>query len=170
MTELSEVFCACLKGPVMVLGVGNRLRADDGAGSLLAERLGRRLEGDVLDCGEVPENYTQNVKERRPRTVLLVDAVELGWEAGALAAFRGEELKGTRSPSTHNPSLGLLAQYLEAETGAEIFLLGIQAKRTAFGEQMSQEVARTVEILEEVLASCLTTTKQNLSEDEIAWA
>lgn len=155
MTELSEVFSACLKGPVAVLGIGNRLRGDDGAGSLLAEHLASRAGAFVLDCGEVPENYTDRVKQEMPCAVVLVDAVRMGWEPGALAAFRGEDLAGPGRPSTHNPSLALLAQYLARETGAEIFLLGIQPKQTDFGEPMSEEVRRAVEVLEDVLASCL---------------
>jgi hydrogenase 3 maturation protease len=155
MTELTEVFSTCLKGSVALLGIGNRLRGDDGIGSLLAERLRGKVKGCVLDCGEVPENYTGQVKEARPRAIVLVDAVELGQEAGAIAAFRGRELSGPGRMSTHNPYLGVLAHYLEQETGAQVYLLGVQPKGTGFGEPMSREAARTLEVLEDVLASCL---------------
>lgn len=155
MRELLEVFSAGSGGSVMVLGIGNRLRGDDGVGSLLAERLVRRGKAGVFDCGEVPENYTGRVKERVPRAVVFVDAMELGSEPGTVAILAGQDLSDAKRPSTHNPTLGPLALYLGQETGAEVFLLGIQPKRTGFGEPMSDEVERTLGVLEDALAACL---------------
>ena len=42
---------------VLILGIGNRLRGDDAVGSILAERLAKKLDVPIIDEGNVPENY-----------------------------------------------------------------------------------------------------------------
>jgi hydrogenase 3 maturation protease len=46
-----------LKGKVVILGVGNTLRSDDGVGSLLAKRIKEKVPFIVWDTGVSPENY-----------------------------------------------------------------------------------------------------------------
>lgn len=45
---------------VLLLGVGNRQRQDDGVGSYLVRRLQKKIRIPSLDAGDVPENYIKN--------------------------------------------------------------------------------------------------------------
>ena len=57
-------------GRVCILGVGNRYRRDDGAGSLVAEHLAGRTDALIVDAGAVPENYLEKVARWRPDVIL----------------------------------------------------------------------------------------------------
>jgi len=48
---------------LIFIGIGNKLRKDDGAGSIIISRLKRRGIKNVLDCGIVPENFIGKIKE-----------------------------------------------------------------------------------------------------------
>jgi len=144
-----------LKGEVVVLGVGNRMRGDDAAGSVLAERLGRRVAVPVIDGGETPEECTGKLKAAQPDTVLVLDAVDFGAEAGACALIRAEGLGRATGVSTHSPPLSILAKYLHAETGADFVFLGIQPRNRGVGGSLSEQVSRTLAVAEEALVDIL---------------
>jgi hydrogenase maturation protease len=75
-------------GPVVTLGIGNRLRGDDGAGPELATRLkekwerfktynqigGRRF---FIDAGESPEDWFVRILDLQPEVIIVIDAVAL---------------------------------------------------------------------------------------------
>jgi hydrogenase maturation protease len=74
-----------LKGRVTTLGFGNRLWGDDGAGSVLAERLkAANPDAPIFDGGMVPENYLEKVAATYPDTILLIDAADFGGQPGLL--------------------------------------------------------------------------------------
>ncbi len=139
-----------LKGRVLILGIGNELRGDDGAGAFLAESLRGRVRAAVINGGETPESWTGMVKEQHAETIIFVDAVDMGREPGAVSLVSREDLKDLPVPSTHDVPLRLLADYLREETGAEVFLLAIQAKTTAFGAGLSPEVNKSLSSLKEI--------------------
>lgn len=142
----------------VVVGIGNDLRGDDGAGLLAARALAERTGCPLILAGEVPENYLDVVRSHAPEWVLLVDAADFGAEAGetVILRFDGPGGAGTgaateigarsasqmavNSASTHHPSLKLLRRYIAEEMGAEVWLLGIQPKRVDFGASISDEV------------------------------
>lgn len=140
-------FLGNLKFPVILLGVGNRHRGDDAAGSVLAERLRSLKKITVMDTGETPENYTYEVKKVAPKTVLFADAVDVGVEPGQVVFLEPCQLTQQRF-STHRPSLRLVMDYLANETGAQIFLLGMQPKSINPGAPLSAEVNNTLLQLE----------------------
>ena len=72
-TSLSEL----LAGRVCIVGVGNRLRGDDGAGPRLIDARHPDASGVWLDAGVVPENYLEIIARANPDTVLIVDVVEV---------------------------------------------------------------------------------------------
>ena len=132
---------------LVVVGVGNELRGDDGLGPAVARALQEELEptlcGRALDCGEVPENYLGPIVAAQPETIVLCDAVDFGAEPGAVRVLElGEDVP--IPISTHNASLGLLAKVLRSESGAEVLLLGIQPAGTQFGAPLSEAVRRSV--------------------------
>ena len=136
-----------------ILGFGNRLRRDDGAGSILAERLQQENPGaPVFDGGMVPENFLEKVAATKPGSILLIDAGDFGGSPGEYRHFKGDELAFT-GISTHAGSPRMLASYLEVRTGAEVSLLVIQPGDTGEGGELSLEVEVTVSHLASALSS-----------------
>ena len=115
-----------------IIGVGQALRGDDGVGSALARQLATRLAGQlaadallILDAGHAPENVLGPVVRFRPNAVLFLDAARGGGAPGDIIWLRPAEADG-RGGSTHTLSLEMLADYLTAETGAVVGVLGIE--------------------------------------------
>lgn len=130
-------------GRICVVGIGNRLAGDDGAGSAVAEKLRGRTAGCVIDAGIAPENHLEPIVRREPDTILLVDAVELGGEPGSIRLLDPRALRAG-GLSTHATSLGMVTEYLAARCAARIVLLGIQPGRLRLGTALSDEVASSV--------------------------
>ena len=135
---------------ILLLGVGNRLRGDDAVGSLLIERLQGKVDVPMIDAGDVPENYLGPIEESGAELVLVVDAAEMGAQAGDVALFDIEQVQGL-SVSTHSANLGLLFQVIPPETRPEVLLLGIQPGNMELGQGLSGEVYTTIASLTEML-------------------
>jgi len=129
----------------LLLGVGNELRGDDAFGPLLARSL--RREGlPALEAGTAPENLTGAVRARAPSVVVLADAADFGGAPGELRLLEPGSPEAA-STSTHDPGLGLLAEYLRAETGCRVVLLACQPGCTAFGEPPGPEIEEAIDTL-----------------------
>jgi hydrogenase 3 maturation protease len=144
---------------LVVLGVGNRARRDDGAGSVLAERLRQRLTGRlaraVIDAGVAPENYLEKAAREHPDGVLMADAADLGAPPGTCRVLPLEALAHA-GLSSHALSVGLAARYLEARTGARVQVLAIQPCTVAPGDTLSGAVSEAVDGLATRLARLMT--------------
>ncbi len=143
-----------LVGRVCVLGIGNRLAGDDGAGSAVAEQLAGRVAARVIDGGIAPENHLERVVREKPDAILLIDAVDFGGAPGSLRVLDARDL-GPGGLSTHATSLGLIREYLSARSPARAALVGIQPGRLQLGEALSDEVARSVGALASRIADLL---------------
>ncbi len=160
-TDLDRL-AAHLVGRVCVVGIGNRLAGDDGAGSALADRLaGRlaarregRLTGRIIDAGVAPENHLEPILRDQPDTVLLVDAVHFGGRPGSIRLLDVGALSAG-GLSTHATSLGMIRSYLGGRSSARVVLLGIQPGQLRLGAALSEEVAASVEAVAERLAGLL---------------
>ena len=65
----------------ILLGIGNPLNGDDGAGIYVAEQF--RKDGWIsLSCGTAPENFTGIIRKAHPDCLVLVDAAALGLSPG----------------------------------------------------------------------------------------
>jgi hydrogenase 3 maturation protease len=137
--------------PAAVVGVGNRLRRDDAAGSCVAERLCDAGYTPVFDTETVPENYLGALMAAAPGIVLFVDAADHGGAPGECRLATVDAL-APRLASTHAPSLALLAGLLQSR-GIECWLLGIQPTSTAPGSGLSPAVESAVEMLVEALTT-----------------
>ena len=133
-----------------MIGVGNPLRSDDGAGVLVARRLANRATDHllVIEAGQAPENRTGELRRFAPDLVLIVDAAEMGEAPGAIGWIPEESIDGM-SACTHSLPLSMLAYYLKLELGCRVIFLGIQPASNELGERVSAKVLQAIdEIME----------------------
>ena len=147
---------------VAVVGVGNTLRGDDGAGILVVRALAERLQGapDVLliDGSTAPENFTGPLRRFRPDLVIEIDAAHLQQPPGTVAWVDWRDADGM-SASTHTLPPSVLAGFLLADIGCRVSLLGIQPATLEMGDGMSPEVASAVGRLAEQIVAWLAGAK-----------
>lgn len=150
---------------VRVIGIGNPLRGDDGVGPAVVEALrrGGLPEGvEAVDAGQAGLGLV-GLMEDADR-VVLVDASEMGAEAGAVRAFGlGEALMAEEGlgSGVHEARVGLALRMAEALgcLPPEVKVVGVQPKQMGLGVGLSSEVSqalpRAVRAVLEVLgASC----------------
>lgn len=146
-----------LKGIVTIIGIGNIMRGDDGCGPKLIESLKKRtIRASLFDCGTVPENYIFPILTTSCDTVVLVDAADFGKAAGSIKVFPLNEVSGA-GLSTHNFSLRLFTDLLmTGKDNLNIFVVSIQPKTIALGENLSDEVRSGIEALTDIFAEALS--------------
>lgn len=140
-------------GKLAIVGVGNPLKGDDFAGSLVVKRLKRKFAHRknrtlLLDAETTPENLTDKIRAFGPETVIFVDSAVMGCPPGTIKLV---DLQDTEYPyfSTHNLPLRLLIGLMGDSPRA--FLLGIEPLTTDFGEKMSREVKLACESVVDVV-------------------
>lgn len=133
-------------GRTALVGVGHELRGDDAVGLFVARALSSCECASllVLEAGSAPENFTGSLRDYAPDLVLFVDAVYSGGAPGSVHVLRCEQIAHTGG-STHTLSLHLLAAYLEAELGCEVWLLGIEAGQDRLGSSDLSPAVRRAE-------------------------
>jgi hydrogenase maturation protease len=145
-----EMLVDWLRAPALVLGVGNVMLGDDGAGGAVCAAAGRP---EAVDCGDAPERFLGLAGGAAER-VLFVDAVDFGGAPGEIVFCDGGELT-ERFGTTHTSGLALLARFIEESYGKPTAALGIQPDGTGFGAEMSGPVRAAVGRLGLVVRECL---------------
>ena len=148
--EVSQV------GPdkVILLGIGNNLRGDDGFGPEVASRISRLIPDRAFDAGTVPEDFLGPIAKLRPALVIIADAASFGGRPGELRLLRIDQLCGN-CLGTHAPSLSLIEQFLKSECGSKTVVLAAQPKAMAFGAALSPQTAAAIEAAADLLISVL---------------
>jgi hydrogenase 3 maturation protease len=129
-------------GAPLVVGIGNRMRKDDGFGSIVAERIQKSHKTCALDTGVCPENYLGKISRLKPDTVILVDAADMGLAPGAMRIATEAEAKPETLFSTHNACCFLVMNFLKNEGVKDIIVVTVQPKDIGFGEGMSPELEK----------------------------
>ncbi len=139
----------------VVVGVGNTIRSDDGAGIHALKKLQKdsRLPDGVtfIDGGTYGIDLLAYLYDSSH--LLLLDAVDVGEPAGTLVHMTQEQLTGLPcGGSVHQLGVAdLLATLpLVSETAREIVLLGVQPVSTDWGTELSAPVATALEELVEM--------------------
>ena len=156
-------FCEKVIQPVILVGIGNRLKGDDAAGPEVIDRLRGQCSLAAYDAGTTPENLLGPLCRLRPKTVVLIDAVCFSDRPGMIRWFESNELAEV-DISTHSMSPKLLIDTLRRRSGAAVYLLGIQPRQTAFGQPPSAECRQAVEILSHFLLERFPATKASEME------
>jgi hydrogenase maturation protease len=152
--------------PVLVLGLGNPLRGDDGVGSRVVEKLIRRGVPpgvEILNGGAVGLGLL-NLMEERER-VIIVDAARMGRRPGEFIRFVPDDgFLASRfdSFSLHNTGLSevlALANALD-RTLPQVVIFGVQPAEVGWIEGLSPAVEAAVPALVDAVLSELGQSAQ----------
>ena len=135
----------------LIVGIGNTLKSDDGAGPLVCEKLQRsKITADIIDAGSAPENYIQPVVKKAPQDLLVIDAIDSGASAGTISIFKPEQLSSI-IVSTHTLSPRLFTDMVCQQIDVQVFFIGIQPKHVQLGREVSREVNNAIRELADTL-------------------
>jgi hydrogenase 3 maturation protease len=155
MNALEEIFSG--KKRIVICGIGNDIRGDDAFGVLVAERLKELVKNPevlIINCGEVPENYTSKIAGFNPDLVVFVDAVDFKGEVGEFIIADPEGTLG-EAVSTHGLPLKFVTRYMKTFIKADFVLIGCQPGSTGLFEEPSELIRERAEMLAELLAKIL---------------
>lgn len=141
---MENIFTSILKGKVVIVGIGNIIRGDDGFGPALIEKLKNTAGVVCLDAGTAPENYLGKIVGENPDTILIVDAVCLDKNPGEYEILRGNDIE-KYGFTTHDISPKMFIEYLQSQTKANIYMLGIQPENVSFGQGLSEKIKKAAE-------------------------
>ncbi len=141
-----------MNGDVLVLGLGNTLLGDEGAGVHVIRYLQTRSPNApgvrYLDGGTLSFALTDSIQSTD--ALIVVDAAELGAEAGAIQCYQDQEMDafvgGNRKRSVHEVSLlDLLAvAVLTERLPRRRALIGIQPQNVDWSDTPTTRVAAAI--------------------------
>jgi hydrogenase maturation protease len=133
----------------LVLGLGNLVHADDGAGVHAIQALStdpRVPPGVVLlDGGTQGMGLLHHISG--VRRLLVIDAIDAGEAPGTVLLFEGKALRGLPGKASVH-SLGfadmMIALELLGETPPEVVVIGVQPASTEWGAELTEPVAKAL--------------------------
>nr|WP_292461039.1 hydrogenase maturation peptidase HycI [Methanothermococcus sp.] len=151
---LEEYLKDCKK--LAIMGIGNTMKGDDGFGVLIIENLIKyyknkynlnennevnKIEDKIilLNCGVVPENFTDVLKREKPSNILIIDAALMGEVPGTLNIINSEDISGVVF-STHSLPMSVIVKYLTYYINTEILIVGIEPEQIDFGKPLSKKI------------------------------
>ncbi|MBU2565715.1 MAG: hydrogenase maturation peptidase HycI [Candidatus Thermoplasmatota archaeon] len=132
----------------ILMGIGNVLKGDDGIGCYIAKNLEEK-NWLSLDCGTAPENFTSVIRKNKPEILVIVDAADMGIDAGVFRIVSEEKIENI-GISTHNMPLSFLINYLK-DSANRIIFIGIQPKTIRDSDKISEKLKKSAEQLKEIL-------------------
>ena len=131
---------------LIVLGVGNDLKCDDGVGPFIIKRL---KEEDIEDenlifinAETVPENFTGKLRKENPTNIIIVDAGLMNGNLGDTQIVDKDDFSNI-GISTHSMSLSYFVKYLEKDNDFKIIFVGIEPESLDYGENLTENVEKT---------------------------
>lgn len=138
---------------LLILGVGNELKCDDGVGPFIIKKLEEELSEDniILINGEtVPENFTGKIKKDNPSHIIILDACLMDEEPGTVKVVSSENFVNI-GISTHSMSLSYFVKYLTREHDFKIIFIGIEPKSMDYNENLTEVVEKNALDLIEIV-------------------
>ncbi len=141
----------------LILGLGNLVHSDDGAGVQAIAQLQsdprvqpgvQLIDGGTLGLALLPHICSA-------QRLLVIDAIDAGEKPGTVMRFEGTALKGLPGKaSIHQLGFAdlMIALELIGESPGEVVVFGVQPESTAWGADLTPAVARAMPNL----ADCVT--------------
>ena len=105
----------------------------------------------LINCGTVPENFTDILKEEKPDKIVIIDAALMGKKPGTIKLIEIEDICSVGF-STHTLPLNVIVKYLMRYIDSEILIVGMEPENLDFGvEELSEEIYRRSLEFKEIL-------------------
>ena len=144
-SELKDFLMDCEK--LIVLGIGNELKCDDGVGPFIIKKLqAENIEDNdklfFINAETVPENFTGKIRKEKPTHVIIVDACLMESDPGEMKIVDKDDFTNI-GISTHSMSLSYFVKYLEKDTDFKVIFVGIEPETMDWGEKPTPNVEKT---------------------------
>ena len=131
---------------LIVLGVGNELKCDDGVGPYIIKKLKEEnIENKkkllFIDSQTVPENFTGKIRKENPSQLIIVDACLMDCEPGDMKIVNKYDFANI-GISTHSMSLSFFVRFLEQGNDMRIIFVGIEPESMDYGNAPTEKVER----------------------------
>lgn len=132
---------------LIILGVGNELKCDDGVGPFIIKKLQAEDIEDMdkllfINAETVPENFTGKLRKENPSHIIIVDACLMGGEPGDVKIVDKYDFANI-GISTHSMSLSYFVKYLERDNDFKIIFVGIEPESMDFSEKLTENVEKS---------------------------
>jgi hydrogenase 3 maturation protease len=141
-----------------ILGIGQELRGDDGAGIFLVRRLQKQTNAArpsapfFFEAGSLPEASAGPLRRYGPDRVIFLDAADMEAAPGGIRWIDPAALESAPL-ATHTFPMGGFSEYLESELGCRVAILGIQPECIDFDAPVSDCVQRAInDIFDEIVS------------------
>lgn len=135
---------------LLFVGMGNRIKSDDGIGIYMANKLEQKLPGNVIIAENSIENYIGKINSRQAENIIIIDALDFGNAPGYYELLPYQEIKNTTS-NTHNLSLATIFSFLDAPGK---WVLGIQPESVSIGFELTHNLRVVADcIVDKILKS-----------------
>ena len=128
---------------LIIMGVGNELKSDDGIGPFIISRLKKEnIENEnllLIDAQTVPENFTGKIRKENPTHLIIVDACLMNSDPGDMKIVDKDDFASI-GISTHSMSLSFFVKYLEQDSDINIIFVGIEPKTMDWGNAPTPSV------------------------------
>ena len=134
-----------------VLGLGEKIKADDGVGRYVVDKLRRKKDKRLLLHSPVPENAFNKLRGKGIEKLTIVDAADFNGQPGEFIEVTGFNERARLS--THSTSITNLVRYIRESIGIkDVSILLVQAKNLDFGGKMSPEIKMAGDKIVELLS------------------
>jgi hydrogenase maturation protease len=127
----------------VIMGIGSKLKTDDGVGVFIAEKLEDIGVENVIVAEATPEHWLGFLTKKKFEKLLIVDSVLFGGELGEIKILDLQEIS-ERFGLTHSSSLHLFYDFISGEGNIkELKVLAIMPESLDVGESLSPVVERS---------------------------
>lgn len=130
-------------GKLIILGVGNELKCDDGIGPFIIKKLqNESIENEdllLINAETVPENFTGKIRKENPTHLMIIDACLMGCDAGEIKIVDHEDFANI-GISTHSMSLSFFVKYLQKDLDFNMIFVGIEPESMDYQEVPTEAV------------------------------
>ncbi len=156
---------------MLIIGIGNEYRSDDGAGLIAARRLRTKPGGEIEVLELSGEGTTLMEAWKNADTVILIDAVRSGATAGSIHRIEAHARPLPQSIFHYSSHSFGLAEAVELSRALNrlprrLIVYGIEGKTFEAGAGLSEEVERAIVAIEDKILAEIPLPQSDLEMPE----